>query len=93
MNQAMGSSPLPLTWDSNSNYEVISILAIARCRCEIDQIEFDSSYRGGDEIASIISGLIDATFKEEATSGQSARSIHEEGITYELLDDYTNSQH
>ena len=75
-----------------SIYEVISILAIARRRREVDLHEFDSFYQAGDEIASIISGLIESTFREEGTSSQSARTVREEGITYEAPDDYSNSQ-
>ena len=73
-----------------STYEVISILAIARRRCEVNQPEFDSFYQAGDEISSIISGLIDATFREESMSSQSARAIREDSVNYAISDDDTN---
>ncbi len=75
-----------------STYEVISVLAIARRRSEVDTSEFDSFYQAGDEIASIISGLIDATFREEATPPQFAHAVREDGVPYELRDDDSNSQ-
>ena len=75
-----------------STYEVISILAIARRRREVDQPEFDSFYQAGDEIASIISGLIDATFREQAASIQSSRAVREDGDGYEISNDDSNSQ-
>ena len=75
-----------------STYEVISVLAIARRRSEVDTSEFDSFYQAGDEIASIISGLIDATFREEATPPPSAHAVREDGVYYEIRDDDSNSQ-
>ena len=69
-----------------STYEVISILAIARRRREVDPLEFDLFYRDGDKIASIISGLIDATFREEAMAGQSVRAVIEDSVNYEISD-------
>ncbi len=75
-----------------SAYEVISILAIARRRRDVDQPDFDSFYQAGDEIASIISGLIDSTFREEAMSSQSARAVREDNVSYDIPDDDSNSQ-
>ena len=74
-----------------STYEVVSILAIARRRREVDQPEFDSFYQAGDEIASIISGLIDATFREESTMSQAARAVRESDAVYEISDDDSTS--
>lgn len=71
-----------------SVYEVISIQAIARRRKEIDPHEYDAFYQSGDELAAIISGLIDATFREEA-AGKSGRSLREEEFSYDLPDDST----
>ncbi len=74
-----------------SVYEVISILAIALRRKEISQPEFDMFYQAGDELASIISGLIDATFREEATLSQTARTARDDSATYETPDDDSSS--
>lgn len=60
-------------------------------KLELD-LAFDSFYQAGDEIASIISGLIDATFRAEATSAQAARAAREEGFIYEASDDSSNFQ-
>ena len=65
-----------------STYEVVSILAIALRRKEISQAEFDGFYRAGDELASIISGLIDATFKEEAALALTPRTARDEEAEY-----------
>jgi four helix bundle protein len=74
-----------------STYEVISVLAIALRRKEISPAEFDFFYQAGDEVASIISGLIEATFREEVELGQTARTLREAATEYEISDD-SNSQ-
>jgi len=65
-----------------STYEVISIVAIALRRKEVSQAEFDLFYRMGDELASIISGLIDATFREEAELRKTPRTVRDEEELY-----------
>ncbi len=62
-----------------SVYEVISILAILRRRAQVTQADHDGLYQAGDELASIISGLIDATLREEATAGHPPRIREESG--------------
>jgi four helix bundle protein len=57
-----------------STYEVVSILAIGLRRKIVTQAEFDELYRLGDELASIISGLIDATFREEEALAKNPRA-------------------
>jgi four helix bundle protein len=66
-----------------STYEVVSLLAIALRRKETTRTEFDQFYRAGDERASIISGLIDSTFKEEGDVSQTPRAIRESDMEYE----------
>ncbi len=67
-----------------STYEVISILAIARLRKEVTQAEFDTFYKAGDELAAIISGLIEATLREEAELAASGKILREESVEYEI---------
>jgi len=70
-----------------STYEVVSIVAILLRRKEVTQVEFDMFYRMGDEEASIISGLIDATFREEADLARSGRTLREEQDEYNAEND------
>ncbi len=74
-----------------STYEVISIVAIALRRKEVSQAEFDMFYRMGDELASIISGLIDATFREEAELRKTPRTVRDEEEQY-LTSEDTDSE-
>ena len=64
---------------------------MARRRREVDQREFESFYQAGDEIASIISGLIYATFREEATADQSTRAVKEDSVDYKISEDDSTS--
>ncbi|GAB4582110.1 MAG: four helix bundle protein [Anaerolineales bacterium] len=66
-----------------SAYEVISILTIAHRRNHLTDQTLQSYYAKGDEIASIISGLIDATFREEQQNALSKRTLREEQGEYE----------
>ena len=68
-----------------SVYEVISILAILRRREQMAQADYDGLYQAGDELASIISGLVEATLREETTAGHSPR-IREESGDYTLTE-------
>lgn len=74
-----------------STYEVVSIIAILLRRKEVTQTEFDIFYRMGDELASIISGLIDATFREEAELGRMPRTARDEEEQY-LTSEDTDSE-
>ncbi|MBI4768999.1 MAG: four helix bundle protein, partial [Chloroflexi bacterium] len=67
-----------------SVYEVVSILAIALRRKEITRTEYDGTYRAGDELASIISGLIDATLREETARSTTTRTLREDDSEYQL---------
>jgi hypothetical protein len=58
---------------------VISVLAILRRREQVSEGELGELYNAGDELASIISGLIDATLKEESSGGHSPRTREESG--------------
>ena len=70
-----------------SIYEVVGVLAIAQRRKQISPAEYNSLYQSGDELASITSGLIDATFRAEAATGQSSRKLREEETEYDADDD------
>ena len=67
-----------------STYEVISILAILKRRGQVSAEEFTRFYKQGDELASIIYGLQQATF--EAETKLSPRSLHEAETVYEVSD-------
>ena len=76
-----------------SVYEVVSVLAIALRRKQITRAEFDQFYRLGDELASIISGLIDATFREEDTRTNSSHTLREDSADYAVVDlSHSNSK-
>lgn len=73
-----------------STYEVVSVIAIAQRRNLISKSDYDWFYQKGDELASIISGLIDATLREENSNN---RTLREQAETYGIneLDSTSNS--
>jgi four helix bundle protein len=67
-----------------SVYQAISILVIALRTNELTQPGFDKLCVVGDELASMISGLIDATDREEGARDRASRALREPSLAYEI---------
>ena len=64
------------------------MIAIMQRRNLISKSDYDWFYQKGDELASIISGLIEATFREENSQ---SRTLREQAETYGVSDLDSNS--
>ena len=65
-----------------SVYEVVSILTIANKRNLVDREVLNRLYQHADELASIISGLIESTLREENTP----RTLRDDTTDYDASD-------
>jgi len=63
-------------------YEVISILAVLKKRHLVKAEDFAKFYKSGDELASLVFGLQQATLKAELKQPYTQRPLRESGVEY-----------